>query len=356
MIRSALIAAGGTGGHVYPGLAVSQKLMETGIEVHWIGTKSGLESKVIPSYDISFHTISIKGLRRAGLLRLVLAPLSISFSIFQAILIIWKVNPQVVIGMGGFVSGPVGAAAKICRRPLVVHEQNAVPGLTNLILCRIANRTLETFPGTFSKKVRAITTGNPVRSSISSILPPEKRMRAVKTVKLLVFGGSKGADILNQIVPKAIAEARLTGIKILHQCGEDNSMNTRLAYSNVNTSCEVKIVTFIEEMDIAYEKADLVISRAGATTIAEIGATGVASILVPYAYAVDDHQAKNADYLVRCGAAIMIREKELTPRYLATVIKKLLSDRTSLLTMAKIARSLGFKDSLSLVVKNCIRL
>ncbi len=355
MIKSVIIAAGGTGGHIYPGLAVGKSLEKLGIKVDWIGTKTGMENKILEGLDFKLYTINVKGLRKSGVLRMIGAPFVLVFSVCQAISIILRVNPQVVIGMGGFVSGPAGIAAKLCRRKLVIHEQNAVAGITNRVLSLLANRTLQAFPDTFKGNVKAITTGNPVRDSISSIPPPEVRTGQKNNVSILVFGGSRGAGILNDVIPQGIVNSGLRHLSVLHQCGERNESRTEIAYSKVDSSCEIEVVAFIEQMNFAYKDADLVIARAGAITVAEIAAVGVASILVPYAYAVDDHQTKNAEFLHRAGAALIIKEEQLSPSSIADAIRKLLFRPDKLIDMAKAARRLGSKNSLSLVVDNCIR-
>jgi len=355
VIRSVIIAAGGTGGHIYPGLAVGQSLEKLGIKVDWIGTKTGMENKILEGLDFKLHTINVKGVRKSGLFRMIGAPFLLFFSVCQAVAIILKVNPQVVIGMGGFVSGPAGIAAKLCRRKLVIHEQNAVAGITNRILSLLANRTLQAFPDTFKGSVKAITTGNPVRDSISSIPPPEVRKDQKHNVTILVFGGSRGAGILNDVVPQGILNSGLRHLSILHQCGEGNESLTEMAYSKLDGSCKIDVVAFIEQINFAYKEADLVIARAGAITVAEIAAVGVASILVPYAYAVDDHQTKNAEFLDRAGATLIIKEEQLSPSSIANAIHKLFFQPDKLVDMGKAARRLGSKNSLSLVVDNCIR-
>ena len=355
MISSALIAAGGTGGHIYPGLAVALRLKELGVRVVWIGSKSGMEAKILCGYDFDFYTISVKGIRKSGLLRIIFAPVLILRSIFQSIFVIYRVNPEVVIGMGGYVSGPVGVAAKLCGRKLVIHEQNAIAGLTNKLLCLVANRTLQAFPDTFKRSVKAKTTGNPVRSSISSLPPVEMRRKDESRLSVLIFGGSRGASILNDVVPRAIMISRLQDLSILHQCGEGNESVTLQGYSELNPSCSVTVVNYVEEMADAYRVADLVIARSGAVTVSELAAVGIASILVPYANAVDDHQMKNAHYLVGAGAALLIAEQDLSAENVSNNIKSLVLSNERLLRMGKAARELGFKDSLSLFVDNCIR-
>ena len=354
MIDSVIIAAGGTGGHIYPGIAVGSRLRELGITVTWVGTKAGMEADIVKRHDFKFLPITIKGVRRSGLLRVVLAPLLILLAIFQAVLIIQRVKPKVIIGMGGYVSGPVGVAAKLCGRKLVIHEQNSVAGLTNRLLCILANRTLQAFPGTFKKGAKVITTGNPVRRSISLLPSPEVRAKGRTHLSLLIFGGSRGAKVLNNIIPRAVVQSGLNNLSILHQTGSGNESSIGLGYAGLDSTCSVKVVDYIEDMSNAYNQADLVIARAGAVTVAEIMEVGVASILIPFAKAVDNHQLMNAAHLSKAGASITITEAQLSVLKVAATIKKLLSDEECLLNMAKSARLVSCKDSLSLVVKNSI--
>ena len=352
---SIIIAAGGTGGHIYPGIAVGSHLRDLGFNVVWVGTKLGMEAGIVKRHSFKFLSITIKGVRRSGPLRALSAPMLILLAIFQAVLVIKRVDPKVIIGMGGYVSGPVGVAAKLCGKKLVIHEQNSVAGLTNRLLSILADRTLQAFPGTFKKETNAITTGNPIRSSISSLPSPEVRIRGRTHLSLLIFGGSRGARIINNIVPQGVVQCGLNNLSILHQTGSGNKSSLDQAYAGLNSTCHVEVVEYIDDMSSAYHEADLVIARAGAVTVSELMAVGVASVLIPFAGAVDNHQLMNAAHLAKAGASITILEQELTTSKITATVGKLLSDRERLLSMANAARVLGFKDSLSLVVNNSVR-
>ena len=349
-----MIVAGGTGGHVYPGLAVAQALRDAGVELYWMGTRLGLEARVVPGSGAVFETIPISGLRRAGLLRWLAAPVTLCVAMLFAIAVVARIRPRVVLGMGGFVSGPGGVAAWLCRRPLVIHEQNAIPGLTNRLLSRLAKRILEAVPGTFRGATNAVATGNPVRQAIINLAPPSVRLPARNGNNVLVFGGSGGARRLNEVVPQALALSGVGDLCIRHQCGAADVEATRKRYAGLEETCQVDVVPYIENMAAAYATADLVIARAGALTVAEIAACGVASILVPYPYAVDDHQTANARYLVQREAALLIPESEMTAASLGRSVADLLGDRTRLCAMAERARSLAQPDATAMVARHCL--
>jgi UDP-N-acetylglucosamine--N-acetylmuramyl-(pentapeptide) pyrophosphoryl-undecaprenol N-acetylglucosamine transferase len=347
--------AGGTGGHVFPALAVADELRLRGVPVVWLGTKAGIESRLVPQSGYPIEWLSISGLRGKDAVTLLLAPFRLLQACWQAFRIMLKRKPSVVLGMGGFASGPGGFMAWLLRKPLLVHEQNAIPGLTNKILARLATVVMQAFPGVFKN---AITTGNPVRASICSIESPETRFmqsqdRDSKRLHLLVVGGSLGAVKLNEIIPQALA-----GIdgsqrpEVIHQTGLKNIDATRAFYQQAGV--EAKIEAFIDDMPAAYQWADLVICRAGAMTVFELAAAGVASILVPYPYAVDDHQTFNARYLEKEGAAIIRQQRELTADWLIDVINDFASNRNKLLDMAVAARKLAIPDSARNIVDTCL--
>ena len=356
MRRSVMIVAGGTGGHVYPGLAVAAALGARGVHLHWMGTRLGIEARIVPNHGLAFSIIPVSGLRRSGALRWLTAPLTISYAVLCAVRAILRVDPEVVLGMGGFVSGPGGIAAWLCRRPLVIHEQNAVPGLTNRILSRFARRVLEAFPGSFSSSIGATVTGNPVRAEIAAIAAPASRQDQFRGPNILVFGGSRGSRKLNEAVPAAIAGCGMSGLSVHHQCGPDDSAAVSQQYRACADRVTARIEPYIEDMAAAYAQADLVIARAGAITVAEIAACGVASILVPYPYAVDDHQTANAKYLVDSGAAILLPERELDSSELARLLARLLADRPRLLDMAERARALAHPQASAVVAATCLEL
>lgn len=356
MDRSVMIVAGGTGGHVYPGLAVADCLREQGVRLHWMGTGRGIEARLVPAHGLALSFIPVSGLRRTGALRWLTAPLTVCFAVICAVKAILRVNPQVVIGMGGFVSGPGGIAAWLCRRPLVIHEQNAVPGLTNRILAHFASRVLEAFPGSFAPARAARATGNPVRAEISAIAEPRARLQSHAGCNVLVFGGSRGARALNEIVPQAITACAIPGLIVRHQCGTDAVAATRARYAGLRAPAGATVEPYIDDMAAAYAWADIVIARAGALTIAEIAACGVAAILVPYPYAVDDHQTRNAHYLADSGAAILLPEAELEPRALAGLLESLFADRPRLLDIAARARALARPQATRDVATQCLEL
>ena len=349
-----LIMAGGTGGHVYPALAVAQALQSRSRDVVWLGTERGLEARVVPAAGIEIEWISIRGLRRKGLLALLLAPLQIAWALLQSLGVILRRRPAAVLGMGGFVSGPGGVAAWLTRRPLIVHEQNAAAGMTNRLLARLARVVLQAFPGSFNSSVSAETVGNPVREDIAAVPVPDERYADRQgPMRLLVLGGSQGALALNRMVPAALAlldeDVRP---RVLHQCGERTLDIARAAYAEQGV--EVELVPFIEDMADAYGWADLVICRAGALTIAELCAVGVPALLVPYPAAVDDHQTANARPLAEAGAAQIVAESELTPGSLATLLREWLQSRARLGERAARARALACPDALNRITEVCL--
>ncbi|MDH3949334.1 MAG: undecaprenyldiphospho-muramoylpentapeptide beta-N-acetylglucosaminyltransferase [Gammaproteobacteria bacterium] len=350
-----LIMAGGTGGHVFPALAVARYLRNEGVEVTWLGTRRGLESRVVPEAGFPIEYISITGLRGRGLLGWLLAPFRLTAALWQALQVCLRCRPGVVLGLGGFVTGPGGVAAWLLRRPLVIHEQNAIAGLTNRLLSRLARRVLEAFPGSFPQSIKTEQTGNPIRAEICDLPIPEKRIAAHQAeLRILVIGGSLGAQALNEVLPQAIALLPSDNRPaIWHQAGQNKDAATRQAYANANV--EVRVEPFIADMAEAYSWADLVICRAGALTISELAAAGVGAILVPYPHAVDDHQTRNALYLTEAGAARLILQAELNPEVLANVLHDLLSGgREGLVKMATAARQLAKPKATRQVAETCL--
>ncbi len=337
-----LIMAGGTGGHVFPALAVAARLKELGHAVTWMGTPDSFESQRVPEAGFPIELVRVSGLRGKGLFKLVAAPLLLARALRDALAVLRKVQPQVVLGMGGFAAGPGGLAAWLLRRPLVIHEQNAAAGLTNRLLARLATVTLQAFPNTFQQRHTPVgrpakTVGNPVRAGFAELLQPAERLARNGAARILVVGGSQGARALNQIVPQALAllpeSQRPT---VCHQAGRTLAV-AQASYATAEVAAEVQ--PFINDMPAAYAAADLVICRSGASTIAELSAAGCASVLVPFPFAVDDHQTANARYLADAGAAVLIAERELTPERLAQELQKLLADRNTLVRMGVAARS-----------------
>jgi UDP-N-acetylglucosamine--N-acetylmuramyl-(pentapeptide) pyrophosphoryl-undecaprenol N-acetylglucosamine transferase len=351
-----LIMAGGTGGHVFPALALARLLRERSQDVLWLGTRRGLESRVIPAEGIPIEWLTVAGLRGKGVLAWLLAPFRLLRALWQALAVMRRHQPAVVVGLGGFVSGPGGIAAWLTRRPLLIHEQNAIAGFTNRCLAHLARQVLEAFPGSFGRDVHARVIGNPVRADISALPPPAERFAGrLGPVRILVIGGSQGATRLNAVVPFALK--RLAGwlsFDVRHQAGERWLEAGRASYAQAGVRADVR--PFIEDMSEAYGWADLVICRAGALTVSELAAVGVAAILVPFPNAVDDHQAHNAQYLVREGAAVLIADRELTEERLANELQRLGAGRGKLLAMAERARLLAKPRAAEELAASCVEL
>jgi len=333
-----LIMAGGTGGHVFPALAVARLLRERECDVTWVGTTRGLESRVVPANGFPIEWLSIAGLRGKGVVSWVLAPWRLLVALSQALRIVRRRNPAVVLGVGGFVTGPGGVAAWLLGKPLVIHEQNAIAGMTNRWLARIAYEVLEAFPGSFPRQAHSNCVGNPVRHDIVALAPPQERFAGrTGPIRVLVFGGSLGAARLNESVPRAVAMLKAPAqLDLWHQSGERGHQQALDAYRQARIYARVD--AFIEDMASAYAWADLVICRSGALTVSELATAGVGAILVPFPAAVDDHQTYNARYLTEHGAAVLVRDADLTPARLARELERLGSNRQQLLDMAMKAR------------------
>ncbi|MEN8128688.1 MAG: undecaprenyldiphospho-muramoylpentapeptide beta-N-acetylglucosaminyltransferase [Pseudomonadota bacterium] len=342
-----LILAGGTGGHVYPALAIAQWLMRMNVPVVWMGTRAGLEARIVPEAGIVIDWLSISGLRGKGMLAWVLAPWRLNLAIAQALRIMLRYRPCVVLGMGGFVAGPGGVAAFLLSKPLVVHEQNAIAGLTNRLLSPLCDRLLEGFPGSF-KSAKARHVGNPVRQEISSLPDPRQRFAHRQgSLHLLVLGGSLGAQALNEIVPQAVSRLpEQSRPRLWHQAGNRNITEAQARYEKFKLKARVE--AYIEDMACAYAWADLVLCRAGALTVAELCAAGVGAVLVPYPYAVDDHQRANARFMVETGAGILVTQSELTVNRLLRCLRL---ERSRLLEMAIAARGLAKADAAEVVAR-----
>jgi UDP-N-acetylglucosamine--N-acetylmuramyl-(pentapeptide) pyrophosphoryl-undecaprenol N-acetylglucosamine transferase len=354
--RPILVMAGGTGGHVYPALAVARALQQQSQEVVWLGTHRGLEARVVPANDIDMEWISVSGLRGKGRMTQILAPFRLMLALLQSISIMARHRPAAVLGMGGFVSGPGGLAAWLMRRPLLIHEQNAVSGLTNRLLARLARVVLQAFPGSFPAGVNAETVGNPVRADIAALDDPAKRFNAREgSMRLLVLGGSQGALALNKVVPAALARLPVELQPLVrHQTGSKTIDAAREAYAQ--RSLEVELLPYIEDMAEAYAWADLVVCRAGALTVAELSAAGLPAIFVPYPAAVDDHQTANARPMADAGAAAIMPETDLSDESLAGLLKSWLTSREELKSRAKKARALAKPDALNRITEHCLEL
>ncbi len=352
--RPVMIMAGGTGGHIFPALAVAEALQQRGVPVVWLGSEGGMETRLVPQHDIPMKTLSIKGLRGKGISALLLAPFKLSLAVVQAVRVLLDVKPRSVLGMGGFAAGPGGIAAFIARVPLYVHEQNAIPGMTNRWLAKVATQVMEGFKGAFPAAVKALYLGNPVRGKIVDVPAPEQRFaHRDGRLRLLVVGGSLGALTFNRQVPPALARiAPEHRPEVIHQSGERTLEAAREAYAEAGVEAEV--TPFINDMASAYAEADLVIARSGALTVTELEQVGVASILVPYPHAVDDHQTANGQALVKAGAAKMIKDSEFSPETLLPLLEPLLNDRKMLLNMAQAARKLAKPKAAEQVAQVCL--
>ncbi len=349
-----MIMAGGTGGHVFPALAVAKVLRERGVAVVWLGSTGGMETRLVPANGFALEKVDVAGLRGKGLAAWLRAPFRLLGAVNQARAIIKRVRPRVVLGAGGFASGPGGIAARLARIPLLVHEQNAVAGLTNRILARVATQVFEAFPGSFGTQVHATCIGNPVRADIAALAPPQVRFASRQgPVRLLVLGGSQGAQRLNELLPQALARiAPQQRPQVRHQAGERGLQATRQAYAQA--AVEADVFAFIDDMAAAYEWPDLAVCRAGALTITELQAAGLAAVLVPFPAAVDDHQTRNAQVMVRIGAARLVQERDLDADALSRLIAELSGDRARLTQMAQAARSSAITDAAARLADSCL--
>jgi UDP-N-acetylglucosamine--N-acetylmuramyl-(pentapeptide) pyrophosphoryl-undecaprenol N-acetylglucosamine transferase len=341
--------AGGTGGHIFPGLAVAEQMRAAGWEVVWMGARGGMEERLVPRHGYRTAWIRARAARGKGLLQKLLLPANLLYSFWESARYLRRLKPDVVLGLGGYVAFPGGMMASLLNRPLALHEQNAIAGLANRVLAQVSDKVMVAFPHTLKG---AEWTGNPVRSEIAAIDPPENRFQGREgPTRLLVVGGSLGAQALNEALPRALASMSERP-QVVHQAGEKHLDSLKRHYAEARVQGE--LLAFIDDMARRYAEADLVICRAGAVTIAELSAGGMASILVPFPHAVDDHQTANAKFLADRGAAILIQQRELTPERLAELIGSL--DRPKLLEMAKKARALGKPDAARVVAERCIGL
>jgi UDP-N-acetylglucosamine--N-acetylmuramyl-(pentapeptide) pyrophosphoryl-undecaprenol N-acetylglucosamine transferase len=348
--RPVLIMAGGTGGHIFPGLAVAAELAARHVPVIWLGAHGGLETRLVPQHGVALETLSIGGLRGKGLATALRTPLRLLAAVRAARALLKQHAPRSVLSMGGYVAAPGGLAARLARIPLVVHEQNRIPGLTNRLLARFAQRVLAGFAGALAG---AEWVGNPVRASIAALPPPAQRYAARSgPLRVLVLGGSQGAASLNAQVPEMLRRrgTRLT-LQVTHQCGEKHLEKTRAAYAAAGVEADVR--SFVDDMAAAYADADLAICRAGALTIAELAAAGVPALLVPYPHAVDDHQRANAQAMVAAGAARLVGEGEDFVKRLGSAFDDI-AERGRLLAMADAARTLAQADAARRIAEICL--
>ena len=348
MNRSILIMAGGTGGHIFPALAVADILREQGWQVTWMGAPDSMEADLVPKHGYEMAKVRFSGLRGKGLLRKLLLPLNLLVALWQSLIAMLGCRPDVVLGMGGYITFPGGVMAAMLRRPLVIHEQNAIAGMSNKVLARLATRVLSGFPNVLPK---ALWCGNPVRSSIVNMEDPVRRYGARSgRLNILVAGGSLGARAINETVPQALANLpEALRPSVVHQTGRQHHAAVVALYQQAGVQADIR--PFIDDMAASYAQADLVICRAGALTVAELAVAGVASLLIPFPYAVDDHQTYNARFLSDRAAAILLPQPELSADKLAQLLRGL--DREKLLGMAQQARSIAMPDAAAMVANIC---
>lgn len=349
-----MIMAGGTGGHIYPAISVADYLREQGWRIVWLGSKAGMEARIVPPKGYAMAWIRFSGLRGKGLLRAAMLPFNLLVACWQSASAILAHRPDVVLGMGGYVAFPGGLMAALMKRPLVIHEQNSVAGLTNRVLARVADKVLTAFPAAFRNNRSQQWVGNPTRADICSVAQHnagrDGRPAADTRLNIMVLGGSQGAAILNDTLPKALALIALAQRpQVIHQSGAAHIDSLRAAYAAAGVDAET--LPFIDDMAARYAAADLVICRAGASTVTELAAAGVASVLVPLPWAVDDHQTHNARYLSERGAAILVPQAEFTPEKVSNLIQGLTRDK--LRDMACAARGAARLDATQVVGDIC---
>jgi UDP-N-acetylglucosamine--N-acetylmuramyl-(pentapeptide) pyrophosphoryl-undecaprenol N-acetylglucosamine transferase len=346
--KTVLIMAGGTGGHVFPGLAVAQLLRERGLNVVWLGNPQGMEATLVPTYGFAMQSISFGGVRGKGLLTKLLLPMNLLRAFAQSLRVLRQVKPDVVLGFGGYITFPAGMMAVLLGKPLVLHEQNSIAGLANKVLAKVADTTLVAFPGALAQ---AQWVGNPVRAELTALAQPQQRYNERSgPLKLLVFGGSLGAKVFNDTVPKALAQLQPQQRPVvLHQTGKNNAPAVQKQYEELGVQAEVR--EFIQDMASAYSQADMVMARAGAMTVSELAAVGVASLLVPFPHAVDDHQTTNAQFLVEAKAATLLPQSQLTVASLSQWFAQ--QTREQLQQMAVNARRLAKPDAAAVTADVC---
>lgn len=347
-----MMMAAGTGGHVFPALAVAKQLQQSGCQVSWLATPTGMENRLLKQHDIPIYQIDIQGVRGNGLVRKLAAPFKILKATLSAMRYMKQLNVDAVAGFGGYVAGPGGLAARILGIPVIVHEQNAVAGFTNTQLSRIAKVVCEAFPNTFPNSEKVVTTGNPVRQEIADIYNPswryQEREKLGQPIQILIVGGSLGAQALNERVPEALKQLDLP-LKVYHQCGQNHAETTQARYADAPAHLDVNVQPFIEDMAQAYSEADLIICRAGALTVTEVATAGVAAVFVPLPSAVDDHQTANAKFLEKIGAAKICPQATMTPDTLKDLLTPLMN-RQLLMEMAVKARQHAQPDATQRVV------
>lgn len=353
-----LIMAAGTGGHVFPALSIARKLAALGVRTEWLGTRKGMENELLADTGITVHQISAKGLRGKGAFRILLAPFMIAVAVIQSMRVISRVKPDCVLGMGGFVSGPGGIATKIMGRHLLIHEQNAVAGVTNRILARFADCVFEAFPHTFAESRKVVHTGNPVREDIVELeRVMDVNTLAARPLRLLILGGSQGANAINRVIPEVLAAWNQSNRpEIWHQTGKNTVNQTRDHYRELgiefSDGCVVE--AFIEDMAQAYSWADLVICRSGASTVSELAVAGLASVLIPYPHHADKQQLVNARWLADADAAFIVEQADLSAELLSKILVDLNSNREQLLNMSQRAKALAICNASDWIAQRCL--
>jgi UDP-N-acetylglucosamine--N-acetylmuramyl-(pentapeptide) pyrophosphoryl-undecaprenol N-acetylglucosamine transferase len=361
MTGPVLIMAGGTGGHIFPGLAVADELRSRGVPVAWLGAKGGMETRVVPAHGLDLHTVAVGGLRGKGIAARLMAPLMLARALFTSLKVLRKLRPRCVLSMGGYVAGPAGVAARLAGIPLVVHEQNAVAGFTNRKLAGFAKKVLTGFPNVLPN---GEWVGNPVRARISTLPTPDQRLaNRDGRPRLLVLGGSLGARTLNLALPKALAfmrdKAEFASVdpEVVHQTGERGLEEARAAYASAGIT-NANVVPFIEDMAGAYEWADVAVCRAGALTVAELCAAGLEALLVPFPHAVDDHQTVNARAMVDAGGALLLPDPLAASseghEMIAVLLATMLGDRQHILSAANASRTLAKPDAAATIARHCM--
>ena len=349
-----LIMAGGTGGHIFPGLAVAAVLRARDVPVLWLGARGGMENRIVPEHHIDLRTLPVAGLRGKGLRQRLAAPWMLARAGLAAWRALRDIRPRSVLSLGGYVAGPGGMVAWLQRRPLLVHEQNRVAGFTNRVLAKRARKVMAGFADAFPASLHAEWTGNPVRAEIAALpLPAVRFANRAGAPRLLVLGGSLGARALNNGLPNALSLISVDRRpEVLHQCGNAHVEATRAAYARAGV--EAKVEPFLTDMAAAYAWADLVVCRAGALTLAELAAAGLAAVLMPFPHAVDDHQTGNAEGFVAAGAAELVQERDFDPARFAGVLERLLRDADRRLAMANAARALARPDAAEVIAQRCL--
>ena len=359
-----MIMAGGTGGHVFPALAVAERLRSKNVKISWLGTARGIESELVPANGIELHHLSIEGIRGRGFAALLKAPVLLLRSLVQALKVLSDFKPSVVLGMGGFASGPGAVAARLKGIPVVIHEQNSVAGTTNRLSAKIATRVMQGFPDTLANGEWC---GNPVRAEIVSLAPPQERFaKRTGRPRLLVLGGSRGALAINKLLPQALNQINDKYCpEVLHQTGtahwqtttgnyQDQGLVTQEALDKSGHDTSITVVPFIDDMAAAYGWADFVICRAGALTVAELTSAGLGAVLIPFPHAIDDHQTVNGEWLVNQGAAKLFQQSDLSAELLAEQISLLCSTPKLRLDMAMRARELAKNEAAQAVADVCL--